>query len=310
MPEGEASTSFPPIPRCSSLIVASLRLALQPLPGMVSLHFLDLPDGRWMTVHGKQPFRQGAGPWTWAQAMALMVGMQFLAPAAGHAQIDPLIYSGVAATPRLTVHLAIASDGTFLADGSLWQSREAGFQVTVEHPLRQDLAFHVALAGSRLTSRLGGAVSENSLDLDRLAIGLAHTAELSLVGDHQVLSLDAFLPLHPSPGAVGYQAEATAVWLHDPLALEVSAALRAVPNRPLALGWSGGVTFLANRQFSLAAQIDLTDTPGEVPAAIGSLTLYRHPTLPGQPMWGWGIRQAIEAGQARTSIHLLWGLGW
>lgn len=297
---------YPAPERGCSLIMASRRLALPAAIGMVCLHFLDLPNGRWMAVRGT-PIQFVTG-WTWG--LALMLGVHLLTPAGALAQIDPLLYSGVAPAPRFTASLAMAPDGAFLADGTLLESRELAFQVTVEHPLRQDLALNVALVGSHLTSRLDGAVLENILSLDQLAVGLAQTTDTRLLGDHQVLSLEAFLPLQPMPGAVGYGAEARAVWLHDPLALEVAASARAVPHRPVTIVWSGGVTFLANRQFSLAAQVDLVDAPREAPATIGSLTLYRHPTLPGQPLWGWGVRQAIEAGQARTSIHLLWGLEW
>src|SRR5690606_28910277 len=296
VPREEPATRYSALERGCSLIPASRSLALPCAFGMVCLHFLNLPDGWWMAVRVKPSWR-GRSRWPWALRVTLVLGVHLFYPATALAQIDPLVYAAVAPEPRVTGSVTVAPDGAFLPDGSLLESRELTLQVTVEHPLRPGLALNMALAGSHLVLRVDGADEQDSLVLNHVALGLTRVTDAPAFGDHQVFSLETFLPLDPMPGRLGYRAEARAVWLHDPLALEVAGSARALPGRPMSFGWSGGVTFLANRYFSLAAQLELIDGPREAPTTIGSLTLYRHPVLPGRPMWGWGVRHAVEAGQ-------------
>ncbi len=276
---------------------------------MVGLRFLDLPERRWLAVRA-QAVLLGVGQRSWVGRLVLILGLHLVLPGGARGQIDPLLYAPVGAAPRLAVSLAVAPDGAVLADGTRLETLEQTLQVSLEHPLGGHRALQISLAGSHFAARLDGAPSERRLSLDQVGWGLIQATEWRWLGDQQLWSLEAYLPLGPAPGRVGYGLEARAVWLQDPLAWEVAASAQAAPGRPVTYGWSGGATFLANRHASVAVQIDVIDRPHEAPTTVASLTLYRHPALPGQPLWGWGGRQAIQAGQARPSFHLVWGWGW
>src|SRR5690606_41389389 len=111
-------------------------------------------------------------------------------------------------------------------------------------------SFPTRRSSDLFAARLDGAPSERRLSLDQVGWGLIQATEWRWLGDQQLWSLEAYLPLGPAPGRVGYGLQARAVWLQEPLAWDAAASARAAPGRQLPYVWSGGETLRANRDAS------------------------------------------------------------
>src|SRR5690606_39638021 len=70
-------------------------------------------------------------------------------------------------------------------------------------------SFPTRRSSDLFAARLDGAPSERRLSLDQVGWGLIQATEWRWLGDQQLWSLEAYLPLGPAPGRVGRSEEHT-----------------------------------------------------------------------------------------------------